>query len=235
VKLLLTSMLNDVLHSFYLPDFRVKEDCVPGRVGYLWFQADDVGTHNVFCAEFCGKDHSRMLSKLHVLSPEDYEAWLDRKLADKFKPVVQTQVMDPASPEIVERGAHTLYLTYCVSCHGDEGQGGLIEGARNFQSLKDWKGGGKVTDVFRTLTTGISGTQMRPFDNIPAWDRFALAWHVTEFYKGGDRPGATEEDFEKLIKDYKLDEQRPVTREFPIEETMERMAEEARKKAEDGG
>jgi cytochrome c oxidase subunit II len=234
VKLLLTSPVDDVLHSFYLPDFRVKEDCVPGRQGYLWFQADRPGIHNIFCAEFCGKDHSRMLSKLHVLAPKDYEAWLDARIADRYKPVEIEAVMDRDSADLKARGAETLYQTYCISSHGAEGQGGLVEGARNFQSLKDWKQGVKVTDMFKTLTIGVSGTQMRAFNNLSAWDRFALAWYVTHFYKGGDRPESTRADFEQLIKDYKLDQQPVIRREFPIRTTMEQMAEEAQKQGTGG-
>ena len=63
VKLNITAPASDVLHSFYVPAFRIKEDAVPGMNTWLWFEADRLGTYNVFCAEFCGKDHSRMISE----------------------------------------------------------------------------------------------------------------------------------------------------------------------------
>jgi cytochrome c oxidase subunit 2 len=74
VKLIMTS--RDVLHSFFVPSFRVKQDTVPNRYTTLWFQATKLGTQQVFCAEYCGTDHSAMLAKVRVLSDADYERWI---------------------------------------------------------------------------------------------------------------------------------------------------------------
>jgi cytochrome c oxidase subunit II len=233
IKLLLTAPADDVVHSFYLPAFRVKEDCVPGRENHLWFEADKVSTYNIFCAEFCGKDHARMLSLLHVLSAEDYDAWVDRMIAEKNKPVDAALAADPASEEIRSRDALVLYQTYCASCHGSEGQGGLVEGARDMRDPKGWKRGPKVTDIFRTLTLGLEGTQMRSFANLSAWDRFALSHHVKELRRGEGWPeDATLEEYQALVKEYKLDEQPVVRRDFPIEETMEEMAGETERESD---
>ncbi|MHC5012233.1 MAG: cytochrome c oxidase subunit II [Planctomycetota bacterium] len=230
VKLELSSPVDDVIHSLYLPDFRVKEDCVPGLDTYLWFEADRISTHNIFCAEFCGKDHARMLSRLHVLSQEDYEAWLDEELAHRFRPIDIDVALNPSSEDILACDAPSLFLTYCASCHGREGEGGLVEGARNFNSLENWKRGPKISDIFRTLTVGLEGTQMRAFSNLSAWDRFALAHHVADFYTGIGRPETTDEDAALLVEEFKLDQQQEVQREFPIEETIEAMAEEAERR-----
>jgi cytochrome c oxidase subunit 2 len=75
IKLTMTS--SDVIHSFYVPEFRIKKDVLPGRYTVAWFQATQVGTYNVLCAEYCGKDHSRMISRVEVLSKEDYTKWVD--------------------------------------------------------------------------------------------------------------------------------------------------------------
>lgn len=75
IRLIMTSM--DVLHSFYVPEFRVKQDVLPRRYTTLWFEAPETGTFNVFCAEYCGKDHSRMITRVKVLSAEDYQKWID--------------------------------------------------------------------------------------------------------------------------------------------------------------
>ena len=75
VKLAITSV--DVLHSLFLPAFRVKEDCVPGQETYLWFQPDQVGSYDLFCSEYCGTGHSSMITKVHVLSPEDFARWYE--------------------------------------------------------------------------------------------------------------------------------------------------------------
>lgn len=73
VKLIMTS--KDVIHSFFVPDFRVKQDVVPNMYTSLWFEATEVGDHPVYCAEYCGAGHSAMLAKVKVLEPQDFEAW----------------------------------------------------------------------------------------------------------------------------------------------------------------
>jgi cytochrome c oxidase subunit 2 len=74
IKLTMTS--EDVIHSFFVPAFRVKQDVVPGRYQSLWFQATKVGTYHLFCAEYCGTNHSAMIGRVVVMEPEDYENWL---------------------------------------------------------------------------------------------------------------------------------------------------------------
>ena len=70
VKLLLTS--DDVLHSFYIPAFRIKEDCVPKMETYLSFTPDEIGTYDIFCTEFCGLGHSGMVSKVIVMQQQGF-------------------------------------------------------------------------------------------------------------------------------------------------------------------
>jgi cytochrome c oxidase subunit II len=74
VKLTMTSQ--DVIHSFYIPAFRVKRDVLPGRYTGLWFEATRTGAYHIFCAEYCGTKHSRMIGTIHVMEPADHEAWL---------------------------------------------------------------------------------------------------------------------------------------------------------------
>ncbi|MDH5756578.1 MAG: hypothetical protein OEZ55_07935 [Nitrospinota bacterium] len=66
----------DVVHSFFIPKYRIKEDLMPGRVTYLWFYPKDVGEYVYTCTEFCGTDHSRMYGKIKVLPQEEFDAWL---------------------------------------------------------------------------------------------------------------------------------------------------------------
>jgi cytochrome c oxidase subunit 2 len=73
IKMLLTS--RDVIHSFYIPAFRIKEDCVPKMQTYLWFTAKEVGSYDIFCTEYCGLGHSGMLSTVKVMPEEEFEAW----------------------------------------------------------------------------------------------------------------------------------------------------------------
>lgn len=74
VKLTMTS--EDVLHSFYIPAFRVKMDVVPGRYTQQWFEATKPGKYHLFCAEYCGTEHSMMGGWVYAMTPADYEAWL---------------------------------------------------------------------------------------------------------------------------------------------------------------
>ncbi len=74
VKLLMTS--EDVIHSFYVPAFRTKQDVLPGRYTTVWFRATKPGTYKLFCTEYCGAEHSRMIGQVIALSPQEYEQWL---------------------------------------------------------------------------------------------------------------------------------------------------------------
>ncbi|RUL89571.1 cytochrome c oxidase subunit II [Tautonia sociabilis] len=75
VRLVMTSQ--DVIHSFYIPAFRVKQDVLPGRYTTLWFQPTKVGRYRLFCAEYCGAEHSRMGGWVTVMEPSEYEEWLE--------------------------------------------------------------------------------------------------------------------------------------------------------------
>ncbi len=74
IKLIMTSQ--DVIHSFYVPAFRIKQDVLPGRYTTAWFHATRPGVYHLFCAEYCGTEHSGMIGQVVVLEPAQYEAWL---------------------------------------------------------------------------------------------------------------------------------------------------------------
>src|SRR5580704_12534281 len=74
VKLTMTSQ--DVIHDFYIPAFRVKKDVLPGRYSSIWFQPTETGTFHLFCAQYCGANHSEMIGWVYVMSPTDYATWL---------------------------------------------------------------------------------------------------------------------------------------------------------------
>jgi len=77
IKLNISSL--DVLHSFYLPAFRVKVDAVKGMPTYAWFFADEVGEYDIQCTEYCGVGHSEMLAKLRIVEEDEYEKWLEEE------------------------------------------------------------------------------------------------------------------------------------------------------------
>ncbi len=112
IKLLMTS--KDVLHSFYIPQFRIKQDVVPNMYTYLWFNANQTGVFDVFCAEFCGTLHAQMLSKVKVLEKDEYEKWLSaHELNKKTETTVQKL---PA-----ELGQELFTSKNCMACHTVDG------------------------------------------------------------------------------------------------------------------
>ncbi|HEY8551462.1 MAG TPA: cytochrome c oxidase subunit II [Vicinamibacterales bacterium] len=74
VKLIIGS--EDVIHSYYIPGFRVKMDAVPGRTTTMWFEASRPGTYQLFCAEYCGMNHSKMIGTVTAMEPGEFQAWL---------------------------------------------------------------------------------------------------------------------------------------------------------------
>lgn len=104
VKLIMTS--RDVLHSYFIPSMRIKQDVIPGRYTAQWFRAEKIGDYNVFCAEYCGDKHSNMLGKVRVVTMPEYEQWI--------------QENDNSLP-LVERG-NKLYMGRCVACHTTDGR-----------------------------------------------------------------------------------------------------------------
>jgi cytochrome c oxidase subunit 2 len=116
VKLIMHS--NDVLHSFFIPDFRVKSDVMPNRYTTVWFEAREPGQHHIFCTEYCGTDHSNMNRTVFVLPEDDYQAKMK-----EFR-----DAADNASPE---QHGEQLYAQNCASCHS-------IDGSRKIGP--SWKG-----------------------------------------------------------------------------------------------
>lgn len=120
VKLVLNSQ--DVIHSFYVPAFRVKEDAVPGMQNHLWFEANETGNYDVLCAEYCGLRHSYMLTKIKVVPEEDFNDWY----ADIGKQVIktagsETTVDQNDSVPPVADGERLAKIHGCFSCHSTDG------------------------------------------------------------------------------------------------------------------
>jgi cytochrome c oxidase subunit II len=93
VRIVISSL--DVLHSLFIPNFRVKMDAVPGRYTDLWFKATKPGTYPIYCAEYCGTSHSDMLANIVVHPPGGYEAWVEqqKKLIETLPPVELGKLM----------------------------------------------------------------------------------------------------------------------------------------------
>ena len=100
IQLMMTS--EDVIHSFYVPAFRIKTDVLPSGYTSIWFKADRTGTFTLFCAEYCGTEHSKMVGRVIVMDPHAYEGWLEGT-----KPARTT----------AESGAELFATRGCTTCH----------------------------------------------------------------------------------------------------------------------
>lgn len=124
VKLIMTSQ--DVIHSFFVPNFRVKQDVVPGMYTSVWFEATMPGKHQIFCTEYCGTSHSEMLGKVIVLEDQDWNAW---KRGKKIGPIADAgaeggAVQDTtalARTNLVDRGRELFNSKGCMACHSLDG------------------------------------------------------------------------------------------------------------------
>ncbi len=102
VKLRMTSQ--DVIHSFFVPAFRVKQDVLPGRYTEMWFRPTKPGEYHLFCTEYCGSNHSLMRGTIYVMPEADYEAWLSASRES-------TQSM-------AQEGKRLFVQNHCSGCHG---------------------------------------------------------------------------------------------------------------------
>lgn len=119
VRVLLTA--SDVIHAWFMPDFGVKQDAIPGFLRDTWFRADTPGTYRGQCAELCGKDHAFMPIVVEVKSQADYDAW-----AAEQRKIMAAEADDPnktwTEAELMERGAK-VFGGICVACHQANGRG----------------------------------------------------------------------------------------------------------------
>lgn len=100
VKLIMTSQ--DVIHDFFVPEFRTKQDVVPGRYTTEWFTPTKPGKYHIFCSQYCGTDHSKMVGWVYVMEPADHAKWLAGQ---------------PAPDSLVSAGEHAFLSRGCSGCH----------------------------------------------------------------------------------------------------------------------
>lgn len=128
VRLLITA--NDVIHSWWVPDFGMKKDAIPGFVNEMWFRVEEEGTYRGQCAELCGKDHGFMPIVVIAKNEADYQQWVtDQK--SQMDAASAGADRDWAMAELMERG-EKAYNTSCGACHQANGEG--VPGA--FPGLK---------------------------------------------------------------------------------------------------
>ncbi len=127
VRMVITS--RDVVHSFYVPNFRLKQDAVPGRYTSMWLDARQVGVYPIYCAEYCGLSHSRMAADLVVLSEADYEAYLHGRIPPLVAEAMENarargidEIVPTEPRNQVARGRMLVEQHACVTCHTLDGR-----------------------------------------------------------------------------------------------------------------
>ena len=132
VKLTMSSA--DVIHAFFVPSFRVKRDVLPNRYTVMWFEATELGTFDVYCAEYCGTSHSQMITRVKVVSMPEYQAWIDSGGGmDKLPPL--------------ELGKALFKSRGCVACHSLTAERMGLPGpplAGKYGTMEQLKEGGPV-------------------------------------------------------------------------------------------
>ena len=106
IKIIMTS--EDVIHDLFFPAFRVKADVIPGRYTHLWFEPTKVGTYHMFCAEYCGTQHSGMIGQIEVMEQDDYQAWLSGSVQEG---------------SLASAGGKLFQDLACNTCHRPDAQG----------------------------------------------------------------------------------------------------------------
>ena len=126
VRLEVTAPETDVIHSWWIPSLGGKIDAIPGTTNETWFQAENEGTYTGQCAELCGLEHAQMLASVEVLSQDEFDAWLESRLAEQ----------EAGSGEL---GRET-WAGVCAKCHGMNGEGGIgprIAGSPTLTDMQD--------------------------------------------------------------------------------------------------
>ena len=121
IALKMTSL--DVIHSLFIPDFRLKWDVLPNRYSSVWFNAREPGEYDLYCAEYCGQEHSRMLARVHVLPSDEFDQWVKPKDIKTLSPV--------------ERGEHYFKELGCIGCHSVDGKPLIGPALNNLYNRKE--------------------------------------------------------------------------------------------------
>jgi cytochrome c oxidase subunit 2 len=161
VRFLITS--DDVIHSWWVPAFAVKQDANPGFINEAWTNVDEPGVYRGQCAELCGKDHGFMPIVVEVKSAADYEAWLgaQKQLIVQAAEAEKASLSDSMSMAELMQLGETTYLAHCAACHQPSGLGL----APVFPALKGspLATTGSITDHIDIVVNGKAGTAMQSY------------------------------------------------------------------------
>ncbi|MEN9451256.1 MAG: cytochrome c oxidase subunit [Pseudomonadota bacterium] len=161
-KIRIITTANDVIHSFMVPRFGIKQDAIPGFVRDTWFRAEKVGDFYGQCAELCGKEHAYMPIHVKVLSAEDYTKWVAERQKE-----MQAKADDPSKvwtqEDLIARG-EKVYAANCAACHQANGKGG--------GAIKPLDGAAVVLDADKSKQIGVLLNGQNN-NMMPAWKQLS--------------------------------------------------------------
>ena len=158
IKLIMSS--NDVIHSFFVPDYRLKQDVVPGRYTEMWFNAPEPGESIIYCTEYCGTGHSDMLGNVIVHEQEEFEDWLEENSGGATKPAD----LPPA-----EWGKQLAQQYACNTCHSTDGSQMVGPSWQNlFESERQLADGSTVTADENYIRESILEPNAKVVEGYPA-------------------------------------------------------------------
>ena len=157
IRFLITA--NDVIHSWWMPAFAIKQDAIPGFVNTAWTIVDKPGIYRGKCTELCGKNHGFMPIVVKVVEQDEYDEWVGEKKEAAFK-MAELTTKDWSVEELVSRG-EDVYALNCVACHQTAGQG--IPGIFPALAGSDIALNNKARHI-EILMEGVQGAAMNSFD-----------------------------------------------------------------------
>ena len=195
VRFLITA--NDVIHSWWVPAFAIKQDAIPGFVNTAWTVVDTPGIYRGKCTELCGKNHGFMPIVVKVVEQEEYDLWVENKRQEAIK-LAELTTKDWSTEELVQRGQE-VYEKNCVSCHMAEGQGipGIFPALAGSEiALYD-----KERHI-EILMEGVQGAAMNSFDYLSEVELAAVITYSRQAW-GNAEEGDGEVVVPKDIVEYK--------------------------------
>ena len=195
VRFLITA--NDVIHSWWMPAFAIKQDAIPGFVNTAWTKVDKPGVYRGKCTELCGKNHGFMPIVVKVVEQEEYNQWVDEKKQAAIK-MAELTTKDWTAQELVERG-ESVYAVNCVACHQTNGQGipGIFPALAGSDIVMNQKD--KNIEI---LMEGVQGAAMNSFSYLSEVELAAVITYTRQSW-GNAENGDGELVVPKDIVDYK--------------------------------
>jgi cytochrome c oxidase subunit 2 len=195
VRFLITA--NDVIHSWWMPAFAIKQDAIPGFVNTAWTKVDKPGVYRGKCTELCGKNHGFMPIVVKVVEQEEYDQWVNGKKQAAIQ-MAELTTKDWTAQELVERG-ESVYAVNCVACHQTNGQGipGIFPALASSDIVMNQKD--KNIEI---LMEGVQGAAMNSFSYLSEVELAAVITYTRQSW-GNAENGDGEIVVPKDIVDYK--------------------------------